>query len=233
LPKSDEKQLDEEKNQVLPFDQVGLDKQLDILKSCVAFYSKESKPAGYKEIAPLAKISPPMVSGCLRFWASIDLLQGSGGKYVPTESLIEFCNKLSWGAESEAWAILRNVLSKTWFVKHVEMGFSVAPSMSEEELLRLLGSTAGLPRDKVTLASLRRILELLERGQIIKKTDSGYSLDQKSTVIPKPSVIDVASEKNLITFVVGGETYAVESEELKSFIKAKGRPLAKAEHEIT
>lgn len=231
LPKSDAKQLNEEKF-ILPFDQVGLDKQLDILKSYVTYFTQESKPTGYKEIAPLARISPPMVSGCLRFWVSTGLLQGTGGKYAPVKSLVDFCNKLSWGAEDEAWAILRSALSKTWFVRQTEMGFKVAPQMSEEELIKLLGTTVGKPRSNVILGSLKRIIELLEKTKIVTKADDKYSIDQKTVADQTSKSISVPDENNLITFVVDGEKYAVVSEELKTFIKEKGRSMVNDEYEI-
>lgn len=229
-PKKAEKHETAPEQRTLPFDQVSMEKQLEILKAYAVYHAKEAKPAGYKEIAPLVKISPPMVSGCLKFWASTGLLVQSGRKYVPSQDLTEFCNNLTWGAEAEAWRRFRVALRDAWFVKHLEMRFSINPRATEEDILASVGSAVGVPRSPSTETSLRRMLELLEKAQFVKKENGQYSL---AVPVEAPKrTIEVTEDSDLVTFVIGLDKYAVPLEDLKTFVFEKGRKLPSEEHRL-
>lgn len=230
-PKSAQKQEELSKSKVMPFDQVSLEKQLDVLKGCVAFHSKEGKPAGYLDIAPLAGISGPMVSGCFKFWASIGVLVQSGRKYLPSDRLIDFCNKLSWGAPDDAWRVLGEAIVDSWFVRQTEMIFSVRQNASEEDLQRSLASAIGVQKTPATESSLKRLIELLEKCRFVARQEDG-SFTWVSRAVPNLS-IELAEEKgDLVTFVIASDKFVVPRQTLKDFVVEKGKKLPPEEHDL-
>lgn len=229
-PQKKLKQQDLPENRPLPYDQVSLERQFDILKAYVAYHQKEKKAAGYKEIAPLAKISATMVSGSLKFWASTGLLLQSDGKYSPSEKLIDLCNQLSWGTDEEALRVLREALADTWFVKHIEIAFSVHQSASYEEISNSIGAITGVPKTKLVEASLKRLIELLEKAEFIKKEDGLYSWIHP--VKPIRKTIEVDDKKDLLTFIIDGDKFVITIKELKQFILNKGQKIDSKEHDL-
>ena len=70
--KKEEKTLKEER--ILPFYNLSLDKQIDVVKAYAAYYDKNKKAAHYKDIASVAGIHHTQASGCRKFWRSIEIL---------------------------------------------------------------------------------------------------------------------------------------------------------------
>ncbi|MEM3447789.1 MAG: hypothetical protein QXL25_06955 [Candidatus Bathyarchaeia archaeon] len=231
-PKVFKKHKNLPEQQFLPFNQLSLEKQLNILKAYVTYYINERKSAGYKEIAPLVGVSPTMVSGSLKFWVSLGLLIRSDRKYIPSEKLIRFCNKLSWGTQDEAWAVLRDALRDAWFVKRAEMLFTIRSTSSEDELLNSLGSAASILKTPDMKPSLKYLLELLEKAQFIKREEDGaysWAIPRK----PVQEIVEVADDKfELVTFLVGTEKYVVPLQDVKKFVLQTGRKVAPKEHKL-
>ena len=139
--KKDKKTVEEER--ILPFYNLSLEKQIDVVRAYVAFYDKNKKAAHYKDIASVAGVHSTQVSGCRKFWRSLGILEEKNGVDIPTKFALEFVRNLEWSKEDQAWKLFRNHIINIWFVNHVAMALRLQKTMSEDELMNSLGSAAG------------------------------------------------------------------------------------------
>jgi hypothetical protein len=216
--------MDEE----LPFHEIGIEKQIEILKAFCAYYEKNKSAASYRDIAPLVGLHPTKVSGCMKFWGSLGVLKKEGNKYLPESKTVEFARKAEWGDETGAWEILLDLLSDSWFVKHAVMVCRLKGKINQEELINSLGSASGeTKKDKATVTSLRMLVRLLElMGVIIKLNEGLYQLNPK-LAISRVERIEVPEGKDLIQILLGNELFAVDVNELREFVTKRGKHLDK------
>lgn len=217
---------------LLPFYNLTFDKQIDVVKAYVAFYDKNKKAAHYKDIASIAGAHHTQVSGCRKFWRSLDILEEKDGRDIPTNFSLEFVRKLEWGKEDQAWKLFRNHIINTWFVNHVVMALRLQKTMAKDELINSLGSAAGVHRKGPHIvASLRILLELLVRSKVIKENEKTkkFMLYPKLTKEVEPLEL-LEEEENLIPITIGDEHYVVSPQELKEFVKKRGKKVASKEY---
>ena len=215
----------------LPFERVKMEKQLNILKAFSVLRKEGETNVSYKDVAPLAGISETNVSACLRFWYSIGLLEKENRGYRASDVTVEFFRKREWGDEDGAWSLMRSHLAKTWFGKNVISAFKVRPSMSEDDLINVLGSASGaVKRDNTIVRSLRAIVKLLELSEFIVKDEEGnFRLNQELMKGVRSREVRLPEDKDVIKVTIGEDTFIVEIEALKEFVRKHGKRLAKEE----
>lgn len=225
---------DAKEEKMLPFHVVKIEKQLNILKAFTVLRGRGEESASYKEVAPLVGISKTNVSACLKFWYSIGFLEKENKGYRASDITVEFFRKQEWGDEEGAWSLMRGYLAKTWFGESAVSAFKVKPSLSEGDLVNVLGSASGaVKRDNTTVRSLKAIVKLLELSKVIIKDEEGnYKLNQELTKGVKSREVKLPEDKDVIKITIGEESYVLEIEALKEFVRKYGKRLAKEEIEL-
>lgn len=224
-----------EEEKVLPFYVVKIEKQLDILKAFTILREKGKVGVSYKDVAPLAGIrSKTNISACLKFWYSIGLLEKENKGYRASDVTVEFFRKLEWGDEDGAWSLMRRHLARTWFGESVLSAFKVRASMSEDDLINILGSASqAVKRDNTKVKSLRAIVKLLELSKIIVQDEEGnFKLNQELIRGVRSREVKLPEDKDVIKVTIGEESFIVEVEALKEFVRKHGKRLAKEEIEL-
>ena len=217
----------------LPSSRMKMDKQIDVLKSFVVYFTKNNAPASYKEIAPLTNSTPTTVSGTLKFWKDSGMLQGDTGKYQPTPTLTEFARKYNWGDQEGAWELFRTALSGTWYVSNTIMLLSIKKQVSADEIINSLGSASGnASREGEVGEALVTLFSLLEMAKIvIKGPDEMYTINPGfEKKVGRKLVAD--ETKSLTQVRINGELYAIETDQLKKFILENGRSLNATQQEL-
>lgn len=214
----------------LPSHRCSMDKQIEILKSIVIFSERNSGPASYKEIAPLAHTDPTVVSGTLGFWKDIGILEGETGKCRPSTALADMVRQLTWGSNDHAWQLFRETTKDSWFMSHVSMSFQLKKQMTSEELINSLGAASGAPdRNPSTAASLRNLVILLEiAGAVVKDAQGIYEVNPGMLSFNQP-ILKVSLEKTLVRIRIGNELYAVDATKLKDFVRSVGSTIDSTE----
>ncbi len=214
--------LSEEK--ILPGSRLTIEKQISILKAFVAFYEKTKVGASYSEIAPIVNISGANVSGILKFWRSINMLETDNNKNQPSKVLVEIIRNIQWGDHESGWSIFRTAVRDSWFVSHLTMSFRIKATMKYDDVINSLGIASGsTKRDKNMTASLRNLVELLELTGILSKDES--NIFQLTELESHKMPISVDQEKDLLQVRIGDEIYAIDTETLKEYIKKNGKKL--------
>jgi hypothetical protein len=210
----------------LPFGDVGMEKQIQMLTTFAALREKNEKST-YKDVAPIVDLHPTKVSSCIQFWKSISLLEVQGRGYRASDALLQFAKKKEWGAEDEAWSIIRSHLKESWFVEHLALALRIKKSLTEDELVNSLGSASGVTgRDAKVIKSLRILVDLLVLSKIvIKNQDGSYAFSPELTG-EKAESIEVPQDGDSVKVSIGSEVYVVGREELKEFVRTHGRKLA-------
>jgi hypothetical protein len=218
-----------EPRNILPFFDVSLEKQIDIIKAFVAL--KDQKPAlSYQDAASSAQLSDTTVSKCLGFLCAIGVLERvKRGLYTASEWAVEFVRMLAWSSGSDAWAFLAEHLGDTWFVKGTVAAFAVSRSMTEDQLIRALGQAARLSkRDKSVERSIRLLVELLNSlGVIVKDETGNFKLNPSYAQKDVTKKLEVTEEMELVQVEIGGVTYAVEAKALAEFVTSHGKRISK------
>jgi len=223
-----------EEEKILPFYNLSLEKQINVMKAYVAFYDKNKKAAHYKDIASVAGVHHTQASGCRKFWRSLGILEEKDGVDIPTKVALEFVRKLEWDKEDEAWKLFRNHIMNTWFVTYVVMTMRLQKTMSEDELINSLGSAAGIHRKGPHIVeSLHILLELLMQSRIINEDEETKKFMLNTELIEKAEPLELPEkEENLISIVIGDERYVVAPQELKDFVKEHGKKVSSKEYVI-
>jgi len=210
----------------LPFEKVGIEKQIEMLKAFAALREKKERST-YKDVGPTIDLHPTLVSSCIRFWKSIGLLEVQDGGYRASNALLEFAKKSEWGAEDEAWSIMRGHLKESWFVEHLAVAFRIKKSLTEDELVNSLGSASGVTkRDAKIMKSLRILVELLVLSRIVMKDQTGSYTFNPELSGEKAKSIEVPENGDSVKVRIGSEVYVVSREQLKEFVRTHGRKLA-------
>jgi hypothetical protein len=231
---SDEKIKEEvpKEEKVLPFYNLNLDKQIDLVKAYVAFFDKNKKAAHYKDVASIAGVHPTQVSGCRRFWRYLGLLEEKDGIDIPSKAASEFVRKLEWDKEDDAWTLFRNQIENKWFVSHIGMVLRLQKKMTRDDLVNSLGSAASINRkDPHVVESLHILLELLTRSKIIKEDKETNSFIWTGD-FDKSIQIDIPQDKDMIQIIIGQERYAVDKKKLEEFVEKEGRKLNDKQHRL-
>ncbi|MFW9803810.1 MAG: hypothetical protein ACFFFC_14205 [Candidatus Thorarchaeota archaeon] len=211
----------------LPFDGVGFEKQIEILRAFATFYLENKKAAKYSDISPLVGISASNVSSCLKFWRSTNLLQGQR-RLSPSRGLLDFARTDS---ENE-WRILGIAIMDTWFVSAVRMRFSLKDSLTEEEIAETLAKTYNpLKSSKASRKSIAILVSLLTITEIIVKQDHNYVLgrivDEDKSQEGGAKELAIQDDNNLIQIRIGDALYAIDRQILADFVKSHGTTLSR------
>lgn len=218
------------KEKELPFYNISIEKQIDILKAFAVLREEGKVNVTYKEVAQLTGLHPNSVSGCIKFWKSIGLLDEDNGGHKASDITLTFSKKLDW-EEDEAWSIIRTHLAETWFGKLVTLAFKMNSSLSENELIKRIGSASDkMKKSKNVVRSIKLIMELLELSKtLIKKSDGNYVLNPEISGTSEKISIEIPENKDLQKVLIGKEAYVIDIRELVQFIKERGKKLAKKE----
>lgn len=218
-----------EEERVLPFYNLSFARQIEVLKTYVAFFEKKRKGAHYKDIASIAGVHSTQVSGCRKFWRSLGFLEEQDGTDIPTETTMEFVRRLEWGEEDAAWSFFRDSIGNTWFSDHVMMVLGLQKAMSREDLANSLGSAAGIHRKgKHTVESLNLLIELLINSKIIaEEAETGKFVFHPETAVTREPLELPGVKEDLIVIVMGNERYGITVGELERLVREHGKKVAK------
>ncbi|MBU7047657.1 MAG: hypothetical protein HXS54_14580 [Theionarchaea archaeon] len=170
---------EENEEYILPYQSPQISRQLEILKAYCILSEERKNPVGYKEVSDLTKISEISISGNNKFFVYTGFLEEIDRKYVPSEKLLEFMNKLEWKKEDEAKNILRQMLAKTWFIDSLSRLMQFRGEMSRDDIISELGAKAGVKRSKSNMQRLNRLFEWIEYAEIILESSSDtYKMTQ-------------------------------------------------------
>jgi len=221
---------------ILPFYNLSLDKQINLLKAYVAFHDKNNRGAHYKEVASIAGVHQTQASGCRKFWRYLRYLAERNGTDVPTQLAMNFVRKLEWASKEEAWKFLRGTILETWFVSHVTMTLKLQKTLSYDELTNSLGSAAELPgKQPHAISSLRILMELLVQSRVIEedKETRKFMLHPELVKGTEVEPLELSrEEQNLILVTIDNERYVVSPKELMGFIRTHGKKVTSREYTI-
>lgn len=114
---------------VLPTDRLGFEKQLSVLKACVAASGAENNPITNNQVSAIVGLHAGTISNCNPFFNEVGLLTRDGNKQRTSEELIAYVGRLDWEPEL-AGLKLGPLLEKTWFAK------SLIPKLAYRSLTR-------------------------------------------------------------------------------------------------
>jgi len=170
---------EEKEEYVLPYQGPRMSKQVEILRAYYILSKQRKDPIGYKEVADLTKISEISISGNNKFFVYCGFLEEVDRKYIPSEQLIEFINRLEWKKEAEAKVILRQMLARTWFFKSLLELMQLKREMSKDEIINDLGAKAGVRRSRSNMWRLNRLFEWIDyAGILLESNDGAYRVAQ-------------------------------------------------------
>lgn len=211
----------------LPSSRLSIEKQLEVLKTFAVIHQTKGTGSNYKNIASQVGVNATAVSDCLKFWSGNGLLEGSRGTYTPSNSLIEFNQRIQWGDENSALQILRDTLQNSWFITELKIKFQVKNNISQDELKQMLGLASKISKkDTATMTALNNLIELLEKIKVIKKDDDG-NYSNNSDLSSEEKQIMVSDSDDMIQVMIEDELYAINVTEIKEFVLSKGKKLSK------
>lgn len=114
---------------VLPSDRLGFEKQLSVLKACVAASGSEINPFSNNDVSSIVGLHAGTISNCNSFFNDVGLLVRDGNKQKPSEELIAYAGRLDWEPETAGYK-LAPLFEKSWFAK------SLLPKLSFRTLTR-------------------------------------------------------------------------------------------------
>ncbi|AFU60055.1 hypothetical protein Ngar_c31390 [Candidatus Nitrososphaera gargensis Ga9.2] len=165
------------------------------------------------------------VSECLKFWKSLGMLEDQDGKSKPSQTLTAIVQKMEWGSDDDGWKLFRDAIGSSWFVSSLAVAFRLKKSLSEDEILNTLGLTSKLPDREKVEKPLKNLIQLLNISKILIPGDDGrYTLnpDIASRQSTGTNMV-VDDSKQMAQVRIGGDTYVVEVEALRDFVKANGK----------
>ncbi|MEM3637595.1 MAG: hypothetical protein QXX17_03225 [Conexivisphaerales archaeon] len=219
-----------ETSKELPYQDVNIERQIEILKAFAALGATKER-ATYKDIAPIVGLHSTKVSACLKFWKSVGLLEEQDGGYKASTPTVNFAKKVELGKEDEGWSIIGEHLKEAWFSQHLSITLRVRRSLSEKELLDSLHEASGVAReDQDVLRSLKILLRLIELSKIIVKDQEGkYMLNPEFSGSGVRKPIEVPEDEDIVKISIGKDDYVINVQELKEFVIAHGKKLAREE----
>jgi hypothetical protein len=114
---------------VLPTDRLGFEKQLSVLKACVAASGAENNSFTNNDVSSIVGLHAGTISNCNAFFNDVGLLIRDGNKQKPSDELVAYAGRLDWEPEI-AGHKLAPLLEKSWFAK------SLLPKLSFRTLTR-------------------------------------------------------------------------------------------------
>lgn len=171
--------------QPLPSDQIGFEGQLKILRAYSNASNGGTKPVSLERIASVAQVSRPTASSCNAFFAASNFIVKVKEGYKPTEGLLSFAKQIPWN-EEKAKGFLREMMKEAWYKKELHVLFGVTPVMTEDELIKALGSSIGAREDQRT--SLVTLVKFIAyAGLITADPDTGkFKLTELITLEGEP-----------------------------------------------
>jgi len=165
MKKSDKK----EEKEFLPFAELQMSKQLDLLKVVVKKYTKENAPVYYRDVSDI-HATKPRVSGSLSFFAKIGWLeQHSKGKYIPSSSLIQYFEGLD--KEKARQELAQILITQSKVAEKIKFFVEQKGNVKKEEIIKYLASQFRfLERHK---KSIERMIDLLLMLKILKTDEKG------------------------------------------------------------
>jgi len=165
MKKSDKK----EEKEFLPFAELQMSKQLDLLKVVVKKYTKENAPIYYRDVSDI-HATKPRVSGSLSFFAKIGWLeQHSKGKYIPSSSLIQYFEGLD--KEKARQELAQILITQSKVAEKIKFFVEQKGNVKKEEIIKYLVSQFRfLERHK---KSIERMIDLLLMLKILKTDEKG------------------------------------------------------------
>ena len=200
---------------------------MEVIKTFAIVYSTTGKGSSYKDVASKVGANANNVSSSLKFWKEVGFLSDDESGYIPSKTLVDFNQKIQWGDENSAWTIFHDALRNTWFLNEIVIKFQLKSKISFDDLMKSLGLASGLQyKDTNTIRSLQMLIQLLELSKILEKDDDGnYNLKSDSLDRSKGIVVD--NSKNLLQVRIGDNLYAIDVNEMKSFVIEKGKEISK------
>jgi hypothetical protein len=100
-PKNNQKEL--------PSPKLALDKQIEVIKTFAIIYGTSGKSSSYKDVASKVGANANNVSSSLKFWKDIGFLIRDNSGYIPSQSLINFNQKIQLEPDS-AWKVFHDAV---------------------------------------------------------------------------------------------------------------------------
>ncbi len=187
MKKSDKK----EEKEFLPFAELQMSKQLDLLKVVVKKYTKENAPISYRDVSDI-HATKPRVSGSLSFFAKIGWLeQHSKGKYIPSSSLIHYFEGLD--KEKARQELAQILITKSKVAEKIKFFVEQKDNVKKEEIIKYLASQFRfLEKHK---KSIERMIELLLMLKILK-TDGKGQYTSEDVMYSPPQEIQEGQKHN-------------------------------------
>ena len=169
----------------LPFNKLGISKQIDILGSLVDKHHKEDRAVSYKDIGGI-HASITNVSSSLSFYANIGWLTKSENEYIPSENLIRYFKGLD--KEKSRNELSQLLLQNCSAAKEIIFFIKQKSKMDRESIIKYLGTKFEFfEKDR---KSLNKLLDLLTSFDILKADDDGNlfqeEVEKDTTLISTP-----------------------------------------------
>ncbi len=182
----------------LPNPDISFERHWEILKAYVLTSKEGAVPLSYKDFGRLT-VSPTHISANNKFFESIGLIsrvEGTVGKYVPTQAGITIQRELTWKRDANARARLAELLKKSWFWESTKNLLSMRGKAALSEIIDQLGYDAGADPAKHK-SSLGVLVEYLLFSQSVVEED-GLLILREADQAGKPS-----ADESLPTSIAG------------------------------
>lgn len=158
----------------LPHPNAKFDQQLKMMKVYVIASNKGQKPVKTTDLANMIDFSIGYISGTNKFLEEIGLLERRGlGLYVPTQTAIDFYNRIEWRDETKAKEILRNLIEKSWIWEATNQHLSINNGKSSlDDLIRRLGMDCEADQ-KIHRLCFNSIIDYLKYVNLIREDIDG------------------------------------------------------------
>lgn len=154
----------------LPSERAKFEVQLKVLRAYSNASAGGTKAVNLERLASVSQLSSSTVSSCNPFFVASNFIVKGDGGYSPTNGLLEYAKQVPWD-EEKAKGFLREMMKEAWYTKELNVVFGVNPEMSEDEIIKALGSIVGARPDQ--RASLETLVKfILYAGLIEPSSDT-------------------------------------------------------------
>ncbi len=192
----------------------GTDTLVKIIKGYAIASNGGATPVNYKDVASATGLTPSIVSRNNGFLAESQIITSPKyGFYIPSELAVKFAREAAWD-EANSKRHLRAAIRNAWYGIVVVQNFATRPSLSREDLKRVLAIKSGATEGDSE--SLGRLIDFLAHIGFISEAENGTFTRQVApddAQEPRNIVLEAGTGSLNVT---GGDVEAVVSKSPKT-----------------
>lgn len=204
----------------------------DSLTRIIVGYLKSGasgKEVSYEDVANVSGISATNVRRNAPFFAQIDLLEGSRGRYKLTDAGHDYTQALDWGRIKDASSILQKTLKDNDLIAPILAYVDINKPVTREDLRSRIAIIAGVSSASRFKTGINSLIELIltsnlliedEKGNISTSDDKRISEETRIPIstVSIPVVEEKVSTPVPISIVINLDADSLDEESLRKII---------------